>query len=95
MIELKRFLCAVDFSDFSRRALDHALSVARAYGSTVTALHVVAPAHAVVAGTYFGLEMAPPIMLPTMDVDHTGAGTAFVPTTEIRRHNPAGSSAIR
>ena len=69
MIELKRILCAVDFSDFSRRALDHALSVARSYGSTVTALHVVAPAHAVVAGAYFGLEMAPPIMLPTMDVD--------------------------
>ena len=69
MIELKRILCAVDFSDFSRRALDHALSVARSFGSTVTALHVAAPAHAVVAGAYFGSEMAPPIMLPTMDFD--------------------------
>lgn len=67
MIELQRILCAVDFSGFSRRALDHALSVARSYGSTVTALHVVAPAPAVVAGAYFGSEVAPPIMLPTMD----------------------------
>ena len=28
-------------------------------GLTVTALHVVAPAPAAVAGTYFGSEMAP------------------------------------
>ena len=69
MIEFKRILCAVDFSEFSRRALDHALSVARGYGSAVTALHVVAPAPAAVAGTYFGPEMAPPILLPTMDRD--------------------------
>jgi nucleotide-binding universal stress UspA family protein len=67
MIEFKRILCAVDFSEFSRRALDHALSVARGYGSTVTALHVVAPAPAAVAGAYFGSEVAPPILLPTMD----------------------------
>jgi len=67
MIELQRILCAVDFSEFSRRALDHALSVARSYGSTVTALHVVAPAPAAAAGAYFGSEMAPPLMLPKMD----------------------------
>jgi nucleotide-binding universal stress UspA family protein len=67
MIELQRILCAVDFSEFSRRALDHALSVARTYGSTVTALHVVAPAPAAAAGAYFGSEMAPPLMLPKMD----------------------------
>jgi nucleotide-binding universal stress UspA family protein len=77
MIELQRILCAVDFSEFSRRALDHALSVARRYRSTVTALHVVAAAPAVAAGAYFGSEMAPPIMLPAMDV-----GTA---TRELER----------
>ena len=69
MTEFKRILCAVDFSEFSRRALDHALSVARGYGSTVTVLHVVAPAPAAVAGAYFGSEIAPPILLPTMDRD--------------------------
>jgi hypothetical protein len=55
---------AVDFSEFSRRALDHALSVARGYGSTVTVLHVVAPAPAAVAGGYyFGSENPPPLLL--------------------------------
>lgn len=68
MIELPRILCAVDFSDFSRRALDHALSVARSHGSTVTVLHVVAPAPAAVAGGYyFGGETPPPLRLATMD----------------------------
>jgi nucleotide-binding universal stress UspA family protein len=65
--EFKRILCAVDFSEFSRRALDHALSVARGYGSTVTALHVVAPAPTAAAGAYFGSEMAPPLLVPSMD----------------------------
>ena len=70
MIELQRILCAVDFSDFSRHALDHALGVARCYRSTVTALHVVAPLPAAVAGGYyFGSENPPPLMLPRMDVD--------------------------
>ena len=50
MTELKRILCAVDFSDCSRRALDHALAVARCYGSSVTALHVMEPAPVVAPG---------------------------------------------
>ena len=74
MIELQRILCAVDFSEFSRRALDHALSVARGYGSTVTALHVVAPAPAAVAGGYyFGSENPPALLLPVMDADSARA----------------------
>jgi nucleotide-binding universal stress UspA family protein len=40
MIEIRRILCPVDFSDCSRRALDHAMAMARWYGSKVTALHV-------------------------------------------------------
>lgn len=40
MIEIRRILCPIDFSDYSRRALDHAIAIARWYGSTVTALHV-------------------------------------------------------
>jgi nucleotide-binding universal stress UspA family protein len=44
VIEMQRIVCAVDFSDYSRRALDHAIAIARWYGSTVTVLHVVAPA---------------------------------------------------
>ena len=68
MIELPRILCAVDFSDFSRRALNHALSVARSHGSAVTVLHVIAPAPVAVAGGYyFGAETPPPLLLSTMD----------------------------
>ncbi|MBI4262788.1 MAG: universal stress protein [Acidobacteria bacterium] len=40
MIEIQRILCPIDFSEFSRRALDHALAIARWYGSAVTVLHV-------------------------------------------------------
>jgi len=69
MMELPRILCAVDFSEFSRHALHHALSVARSHRSTVTALHVVAPAPAAVGGGfYFGGENPPPLLLPTMDL---------------------------
>jgi nucleotide-binding universal stress UspA family protein len=69
MIELKEILCPVDFSEFSRRALDHALGVARCYGSTVTALHVVASTPVIVPSPYsFGVETPPPPMvLPHVD----------------------------
>jgi len=40
MIEIRRILCPIDFSDFSRHALDHAVAIARWYDSTVTLLHV-------------------------------------------------------
>ena len=41
MIRIKRILCPVDFSEISRRALDHAVAIARWYESEITALHVV------------------------------------------------------
>lgn len=40
MIEIQRILCPVDFSEYSRHALDHAAAIARWYGSTITLLHV-------------------------------------------------------
>ena len=43
MTALKRILCPVDFSDFSRHALDSAVVIARQQRATVTALHVVPP----------------------------------------------------
>jgi len=42
MIEIRRILCPVDFSEFSRHALHHAIAVARWYDSSLTVLHVVA-----------------------------------------------------
>jgi nucleotide-binding universal stress UspA family protein len=53
MIAMRRILCAVDFSDHSKRALDHALTIAAWYDSTVTVLHVspVMPVAAYVSGS--------------------------------------------
>lgn len=43
MVELRRILCPVDFSDVSRHAFDHAVLIAGWYGSHITALHVSNP----------------------------------------------------
>lgn len=43
MPEIKHILCPVDFSDASRHALDHAIVIARWYGSQITALYVGNP----------------------------------------------------
>ena len=41
MIEIRRVLCPIDFSEYSRHALHHAMEVARWYRSNLTVLHVV------------------------------------------------------
>jgi nucleotide-binding universal stress UspA family protein len=43
MIEIKHVLCPVDFSAFSRHALEHAVQVARWFKSTLTILYVYPP----------------------------------------------------
>jgi len=50
MIEIQRILCPIDFSDCSRRALDHAIAIARWYKSAVTVLHVFPTAEAAPVG---------------------------------------------
>ena len=40
MIEMGGILCPIDFSAFSRRALNHATAIAHWYGATVTLLNV-------------------------------------------------------
>ena len=40
MVEVKRILCPVDFSEFSARALAHAAALARWYEARLTALYV-------------------------------------------------------
>ncbi len=42
MIVINRILCPVDFSEFSRRAVQHAARIAEWYESAVDLLHVVA-----------------------------------------------------
>ena len=41
--DVRRILCPVDGSDFTAPVLTHALALARWYGASVTALHVMAP----------------------------------------------------
>jgi nucleotide-binding universal stress UspA family protein len=41
MIRIEHVLCPVDFSEFSSRALHHAVALAYKYGARLTALHVV------------------------------------------------------
>jgi nucleotide-binding universal stress UspA family protein len=41
MIEIKHVLCPIDFSDFSRHALDHAAAIAGWYEARLSVLHVV------------------------------------------------------
>jgi nucleotide-binding universal stress UspA family protein len=40
---LRRILCAADFSDFSRRALEHAVALTRWSGAQLSVVHVVTP----------------------------------------------------
>lgn len=69
MIQIKRILCPVDFSEFSRRALDRALTIARAHDAAVTVLHVApAPSSAVLTPVPFGMEGPNPFALPPADV---------------------------
>ncbi len=41
MVRITHVLCPIDFSDFSRRAFDRAVAIARAHRAALTALHVV------------------------------------------------------
>ena len=77
MIEIRRILCPVDFSDYSRRALDHAVAIARWYESTVTALHVYSSAPVAAFGP--GPVVFEPIVLTAADREQLLADTqAFI-----------------
>jgi nucleotide-binding universal stress UspA family protein len=70
MTGFQRILCPIDFSDFSRRALDHAVAIARRYESTLTVLHVSAllPAAAYAPGMPISIL---PVSVPTADGSQT------------------------
>jgi nucleotide-binding universal stress UspA family protein len=67
MIEIQRILCPVDLSDYSRRALDHAIAIARWYKSTVTVVYVFSPAPVTAFGP--GPVVFEPIILTPADRD--------------------------
>src|SRR5690349_21139144 len=41
MLEIREILCPTDFSETSRHALDHAITIAKWYDSRITALYVI------------------------------------------------------
>lgn len=51
MIEITRILCPIDLSDPSRRALDHAVAIARWYGAAITVLRVIPSIMPIVSDT--------------------------------------------
>jgi len=67
MIEFQRILCPIDFSDYSRHALDHAATLARWYDSTITVLYV----HPIVpiAASAPGAPAFPPLVATDRDRD--------------------------
>jgi nucleotide-binding universal stress UspA family protein len=73
MIEIRRILCPIDFSDYSRRAFDHAIAIARWYESTVTVLHVFSTAPVAAVGP--GPVVLEPIVLTAADRDQLLADT--------------------
>jgi len=80
MIEIRRILCPIDFSDYSRRALDHAIAIARWYKATVTALHVFSPAPVAAFGP--GPVVFEPIVLASADRDQLLTDTQAFAETE-------------
>jgi nucleotide-binding universal stress UspA family protein len=63
MIKISRILCPVDFSEFSRHALEEALTLARHYGAGVVALHAynMPMTMAAVAGDGGFVPVLPPL----------------------------------
>lgn len=84
MIELRRILCPIDFSDFSRRALDHAVALAKWYDSTVTVFHVATVVPAAAYGP--GDPILPSMFLTAEDREQLLRSLTAFATTE------AGSS---
>jgi nucleotide-binding universal stress UspA family protein len=60
VVEIRKILCPTDFSEASRHALDHAIGIAKWYGSRISALHVIhiplvpEPPPSILAASYAG-----------------------------------------
>jgi len=80
MPTIARILCPIDFSDFSRRSLDYAVTLARWYGASVTALHVHPPVIPA-AGPLAPLAPVEPVPVPPANLDALRRQVAaFVPS---------------
>ena len=70
MVQIKRIVCPVDFSEVSRHAFDRALAVARNYNGAITVLHVL-PLHSAVPAVPYGPEGPGPFGFEVPDRLHT------------------------
>jgi nucleotide-binding universal stress UspA family protein len=66
MIDIKRILCPIDYSEFSRHALDYAIAVAQWYKASVTALYVLPQVSSLIPAGTPGLY--PPFVFTTEDL---------------------------
>ena len=73
MLDIRRILCPIDFSDASQHALDHAVMIAGWYRARITALHVRHPAFLV----------EPPILFAEMNQ----SGLTTLEDVEARLHD--------
>jgi nucleotide-binding universal stress UspA family protein len=67
MIKIPDILCPIDFSEYSRHALDHAVALARRYQSAITVLHVFSTLPTATYAT--GMPGFEPVMLTLADRD--------------------------
>jgi nucleotide-binding universal stress UspA family protein len=74
MIEIRRILCPVDFSDTSRHAIEHAVAIAKWYESRIVALHVLQAPR---------LFEQPPILFAEFD----SGGSSLPPEIESRERD--------
>jgi nucleotide-binding universal stress UspA family protein len=75
VIAIHKIVCAVDFSESSRRALEYAVAIGAYYEAAVTALHVY-DARPVVTSAPFGLEAMQVISVQDVDRDAVAAAAA-------------------
>lgn len=68
MVTIQRLLCPVDFSDFSRHALDHAAAIARWYTPRIRVVHVLPTIQAAVPAGDAGLF--PAFVFTQDDLEH-------------------------
>jgi nucleotide-binding universal stress UspA family protein len=66
MVKITRILCPVDFSEFSRHAIDYAAGIAHRCGARITALHVLRPISTFLPPAGEGLY--PPIVFSQQDL---------------------------
>ncbi len=93
MSTIARILCPIDFSDFSRRALDYAATLARWYGASVAVLHVY-PSPLTMTGPLAPFAPVEPVSLPAADLDALGRQVAAFVPSELRAHAAIDAKAV-